>query len=60
MADVGPQTPDIPAPPPIHRLCNNHKQPTHQAQQGQQIVHLKWFHFKPEFLGKPEEDTQAH
>ena len=29
------------------------------AQQGQQVVHLNWSHFKPEFSGKPE-DAEAH
>ena len=33
------------------------QQPT---QQGQQIVHLNWSHFKTEFPGKPEEDAGAH
>ena len=30
------------------------------AQQGWQIVHLNWSHFKPEFSGKPDEDAEAH
>ena len=30
------------------------------AQQGQQIVHLNWSHFKPEFSGKADEDAEAH
>ena len=37
--------------------------PTHAPaaqQQGQQIVHLNWYHFKPEFSGKPDEDAEAH
>ena len=33
--------------------------PTAQ-QQGQQVVHLKWSYFKPEFSGKPDEDAEAH
>ena len=28
-------------------------------QQGQQVVHLNWSYFKPEFSGKPEEDAEA-
>ena len=24
------------------------------------MVHLNWSNFKPEFLGKPDEDTEAH
>ena len=30
------------------------------AQQEQQSVHLHWSHFKREFSGKPDEDTEAH
>ena len=30
------------------------------AQQGQQLVHLNWSHFKPDFSGKPDEDAEAH
>ena len=26
----------------------------------QQLVHLNWSYFKPEFSGKPDEDTEAH
>ena len=28
-------------------------QPTHMPQ-------LNWLHFKPEFVGKPDEDVEAH
>ena len=59
MADVGPQAPDIPAPPPPTQALQQPKQHAHQAQQGQQIVHLNWSHFKPEFSGKLE-DAEAH
>ena len=31
-----------------------------QAPQGQQLVHLNWSNFKPEFSGKPDEDAEAH
>ena len=31
-----------------------------QDPQGQQLVHLNWSYFKPEFSGKPEEDAEAH
>ena len=30
------------------------------AQQAQYIPQLNWSHLKPEFLGKPEEDAEAH
>ena len=29
-------------------------------QQGQQVVHLNWSYFKPEFSGKPDVDAEAH
>ena len=31
-----------------------------QAPQGQQLVHLNWSYFKPQFSGKPDEDAEAH
>ena len=31
-----------------------------QAPKGQQLVHLNWSYFKPEFSGKPDEDAEAH
>ena len=31
-----------------------------QAPPGQQLVHLNWSYFKPEFSGKPDEDSEAH
>ena len=52
MAEAGPQVPDIPVPPPPPA------QP-HPAQQGQQVIHLNWSHFKPEFSGRPQ-DAEAH
>ena len=33
---------------------------TPPAQQGQQIVHSNWSHFKPEFSGKPDKNAEAH
>ena len=35
-------------------------QPQHQDAAGQRHTHLNWSNFKPEFLGKPEEDAEAH
>ena len=26
----------------------------------QQLIHMNWLHFKPEFSGKPDEDVEAH
>ena len=31
-----------------------------QAPQGQQLVHLIWSYFKPEFSGKLDENAEAH
>ena len=31
-----------------------------QAPQGQQLVHLNWSYFKPEFSRKSDEDAEAH
>ena len=50
MADAGPQVPAAPAP----------QAPQQPAQQTQHIPQLNWSHFKPEFLGKPEEDAETH
>ena len=35
-------------------------QPQHQDAARQRHIHLNWSSFKPEFLGKPEEDAEAH
>ena len=53
MAGLGPQAPDIPAPAATQAL----PQP---VQQGQQMPHLNWSHFMPEYSGKPEEDAETH
>ena len=34
--------------------------PQAPQQPGQQLVHLNWSYFKPEFSGKPDEDAEAH
>ena len=31
-----------------------------QAPQGQQLIHLNWSYFKPEFSGKSDKDAEAH
>ena len=65
MAEPGPQAQGIWA-PPLPQAQAGQQAPQQQeqyaqpAQQGQQIIHLNWSHFKPEFLGKPEEDAEAH
>ena len=58
MADGGPPVlpappapqphPVIPPVPPAHPI-----KPAHVPQ-------LKWSHFQPEFVGKPDEDAEAH
>ena len=70
MTERGLQATDIPAPPPPPSQPDPTQQPTHPTQQvqqptqltqqGQQLVHLNWSHFKPEFSGKPEENTEVH
>ena len=55
MAD---QEGGVPAPNPTP----NQQQPQNQDQAGQQeeVVHLNWSNFKPEFSGKPNEDGETH
>ena len=55
MAEAGLQVPDIPAPPALQ--AQQWQQP---AQQAEQMPHLNWSQFKPEFSGKPEEDAEAY
>ena len=35
------------------------EQPQQQDVAGQRHLHINWSNFKPEFSGKPEEDTEA-
>ena len=65
MVDTGPSAPDIlvpPSPPvqPMPEAPQQPKQPILCAQQGQQIIHVSWSHFNPEYLEKLEEDAEAH
>ena len=63
MAEARPQAPDIPVPlPPQPQPAPQQpaKLAPQPSQQGQQTVYLNWSHFKPEFSGKPEKDTEAH
>ena len=53
MADAGPQAQAVPTPQAPQVL----QQPTQQAQH---IPQINWSHIKPEFLGKTEEDAEAH
>ena len=53
MVDAGLQAPAAPAPQAPQAL----QQP---AEQAQNIPQLNWSHFKADFLGKPEEDAEAH
>ena len=52
---------------PAPNLPPNQQQQQYQQQQQQQIqdpqqqiIHLNWSNFKPEFSGKPDEDAEAH
>ena len=51
---------------PLHTTTPPPTPPADQAvpqapqQPGQQLVHLNWPYFKPEFSGKPDEDAEAH
>ena len=67
MADQAQGIPAPPSPPPpaqaqAGQLAQQQQQehPAPPAQQGQQIVHLNWSHFKPEFSGKPDENAEVH
>ena len=63
MAD---QVQGIPAPPPHVPPAEAQHAPQQPAvpqepqQPVPQMVHLNWSYFKPEFSGKPDEDTEAH
>ena len=52
-----------PPPPPLQLQHKQDNSPTTGTScltytAGQQIVHLNWSHFKPEFSGKPDEDQE--
>ena len=55
MADQVQGVPAPPPPPPADPAV-----PQAPQQPGQQLVHLNWSYFKPEFPGKPDEDAEAH
>ena len=60
MAD---QRGGVPAPNPNQQQQKQQQQQQQiqdQAGQQQQVVHLNWSNFKPEFSGKPDEDAEAH
>ena len=52
MAEAELQVPDILAPPTPPAQPNPTQQVQPPAQQAQQVVHLNWSHFKPEFFRK--------
>ena len=74
MAEPGPEPQNVPVPTPHlapaeQQAQQQQKQQDHVAppvqaptaqQPGQQVVHLSWSYFKPEFSGKPDEDAEAH
>ena len=65
MAD---QEGGVPAPNPLpNQQQQQQQQPQQQQQQNQdhtgqqqEVVHLNWSNFKPEFSGKPDDDAEAH
>ena len=61
MAEGGPPGP---APHRDAQVLQPPQQPPPQPVQLQQAhqthMHMNWSHFKPEYLGKPEEDVEAH
>ena len=51
----------MPAPNPNHQQQQQQQQQIQdQAGQQQQVAHLNWSNFKPEFSGKPDEDAEVH
>ena len=67
MSEPGLQVQGIPAPPPLlakaqagHQALQEQEHYAPPAQQGQQLVHLNWSYFKPEFSGKSDKDAEAH
>ena len=59
MAEPGPEPQHVPAPnappPPADPAL-----PQVLQQPGQELVHLNWYYFKPEFSGKHGKDAEAH
>ena len=63
-----PSPPGCSAGPAMPKAMHTPQQPAalHVSQQlaalqaPQLTVHLNWSHFKPEFSGEPDEDTEAH
>ena len=47
-------------PAPNQQQQNQQRQNQQQDQPQQQHLPLNWSNFKPEFLGKPDEDAEAH
>ena len=58
MADQEEGVP-APNPPPNHHHQQQIPNQDFTGEQ-QQMVHLNWSNFKPEFSGKPDEDAEAH
>ena len=55
---AGPVVPQAPQAPQQPAALQVPQQPV--ALQAQQMLHLNWSYFKPEFSGKPDEDTETH
>ena len=51
----------VPAPnPPPNQQHQQHQQQQQLIQDQQQIIHLNWSNFKPDFSAKPDEDAEVH
>ena len=55
-----PQAPQPPQQPAAPHVPQQSALPQTPQQPALQMVHLNWSNFKPEFWGKPDEDTEAH
>ena len=62
MADGGPPTPQPPPviPPVVLLFLIGSIVPPTQPIQLAPMPQLNWSHFKPEFVGKPDKDVEAH
>ena len=58
MAEPRPEPQNVPAPKPPPSPADPALQAPQQPEE--QVVHLNWSHFKPEFSGKPDEGAEAH
>ena len=60
QAPQQPAAPHMPQQPAVPQVPQQLAGPQAPQQPATQMVHLKWYNFKPEFSGKPDEDAEAH